>query len=244
MKCRDYQFTLGETHEMPEGSDIRLCNNGFHLCGELKDVFNFYPIGQGNRFFKVKALVKRYNTDEIIVSRAQGRRHPDKYVAKTIIFERELTIDEIFEGREEEHWADEYKAMAIEMGLYDTRNRMRINRLIDSGFSAPLAALFVERGLGDLAAAVGAAYTVGNREGKMQPATMFFTVGGVDVKKVDADIARNWDNFYRKEASTTARSIGGLQKQGKTATGRSTAFRSVFSAALRRMNSASTPRAL
>jgi hypothetical protein len=33
----------------------------------------------------------------------------------------------------------------------------------------------------------------------MQPATMFFTVGGVDVSKVDADIEKNWDNFYRKD---------------------------------------------
>jgi hypothetical protein len=28
---------------------------------------------------------------------------------------------------------------------------------------------------------------------------MFFTVGGVDVSKVDEDIAKNWDNFYRKD---------------------------------------------
>ena len=54
-------------------------------------------------------------------------------------------------------------------------------------------------GDGDLAAKAGAAYTVGNKEGKMQPATMFFTVGDVDVSKVDADIAENWGNFYRKD---------------------------------------------
>jgi hypothetical protein len=62
------------------------------------------------------------------------------------------------------------------------------------------AKIFIDcTGDGDLAAKAGAAYTVGNAQGKMQPATMFFTVGGVDVSKVDEDIAKNWDNFYRKD---------------------------------------------
>jgi hypothetical protein len=68
------------------------------------------------------------------------------------------------------------------------------------GLAAITAKAYVDcSGDGDLAAAAGATYSVGNAQGKMQPATMFFTVGGVDVKKVDADIAQNWDNFYRKD---------------------------------------------
>ena len=79
----------------------------------------------------------------------------------------------------------------------------RITRIVvdmKEGLAAITAKAFVDcSGDGDLAAAAGAAFSIGNTQGKMQPATMFFTVGGVDVKRVDADIAENWDNFYRKD---------------------------------------------
>lgn len=51
----------------------------------------------------------------------------------------------------------------------------------------------------DCAAAAGVPYTMGNGEGRIQPATMFFRIGNVDSKKVDADIEANLDNFYRKD---------------------------------------------
>jgi len=54
-------------------------------------------------------------------------------------------------------------------------------------------------GDGDCAAAAGVPYTMGNGAGRIQPATMFFRIGNVDSKKVDADIEANLDNFYRKD---------------------------------------------
>lgn len=51
----------------------------------------------------------------------------------------------------------------------------------------------------DCATAAGVPYTMGNGEGRIQPATMFFRIGNVDSKKVDADIEANLDNFYRKD---------------------------------------------
>lgn len=76
----------------------------------------------------------------------------------------------------------------------------RIIVAMKEGLASIRAKAFIDcSGDGDLAAALGASYTVGNKQGKMQPATMFFTVGGVDTKKVDADIEQNWDNFYRKD---------------------------------------------
>ena len=79
----------------------------------------------------------------------------------------------------------------------------RVTRIIvamKEGLASIRAKAFIDcTGDGDLAAMAGAEYTVGNKEGKMQPATMFFTVGDVDVSKVDADIAENWGNFYRKD---------------------------------------------
>ena len=105
--------------------------------------------------------------------------------------------------------ADEMLAEAGVRILYHTQvvdaetDGDRITRIIvamKEGLASIRAKAFVDcSGDGDLAAMVGAAYTVGNKQGKMQPATMFFTVGGVDTKRVDEDIAKNWDNFYRKD---------------------------------------------
>lgn len=54
-------------------------------------------------------------------------------------------------------------------------------------------------GDGDCAVASGVPYTMGNGNGRIQPATMFFRIGNVDSKKVDEDIEANLDNFYRKD---------------------------------------------
>ncbi|MBR7165528.1 MAG: FAD-dependent oxidoreductase [Clostridia bacterium] len=54
-------------------------------------------------------------------------------------------------------------------------------------------------GDGDCAVAAGVPYTLGNGNGRIQPATMFFRIGGVDSAKIDADIEANRDNFYRKD---------------------------------------------
>lgn len=51
----------------------------------------------------------------------------------------------------------------------------------------------------DCAAAAGAEYVMGNGNGRIQPATMFFRIGNVDTSKVDADIYENRNNFYRKD---------------------------------------------
>lgn len=54
-------------------------------------------------------------------------------------------------------------------------------------------------GDGDCAAAAEVPFTLGNGNGRIQPATMFFRIGNVDSKKIDADIESNRDNFYRKD---------------------------------------------
>lgn len=54
-------------------------------------------------------------------------------------------------------------------------------------------------GDGDAAAAAGVPFTVGNGAGRIQPATMFFRIGNVDSAKIDEDIEKNRDNFYRRD---------------------------------------------
>ena len=68
------------------------------------------------------------------------------------------------------------------------------------GLSAIRAEVIVDcTGDGDCAAAAGVPYTMGNGSGRIQPATMFFRIGNVDSARIDADIAENRDNFYRKD---------------------------------------------
>ncbi len=54
-------------------------------------------------------------------------------------------------------------------------------------------------GDGDVSAFSGVPYTMGNGEGRIQPASMFFRIGNVDSAKIDEDIEKNWQNFYRKD---------------------------------------------
>lgn len=78
----------------------------------------------------------------------------------------------------------------------------RITRIIahrKEGLCAIRAKVIVDcSGDADVAAASGVRFTLGNN-GKMQPATMFFRIGQIDSAKIDEDIARNRDNFYRKD---------------------------------------------
>jgi hypothetical protein len=55
-------------------------------------------------------------------------------------------------------------------------------------------------GDGDVAAESGVPYEMGNEEqGIMQPATMFFRIGGVDASKVEREIQEHRHEFYRKD---------------------------------------------
>lgn len=68
------------------------------------------------------------------------------------------------------------------------------------GLAAIRASIVIDcTGDGDCAAAADVPYTVGNGEGRIQPATMFFRIGNVDSKRIDEDIEKNRDNFYRKD---------------------------------------------
>ena len=79
----------------------------------------------------------------------------------------------------------------------------RVSRVIvakKEGLAAIEAGVIVDcTGDGDCAAKAGAPYTMGNGEGRIQPATMFFRIGNVDTKQIDADIEKNLANFYRKD---------------------------------------------
>ena len=106
--------------------------------------------------------------------------------------------------------ADEMLCEAGVKVLYHTRfvspvtenNRLR-RIVIDSkaGLGAVEARMFIDcTGDADVAARCGVPFEKGNEAlGITQPGSTFFRIGNVDLKKVEADIEANRDNFYRKD---------------------------------------------
>lgn len=159
MKCHDYQYELGVQHDMPEGTPIIVCTSGFHLCLELEDVFNFYRIGDGNRFFKVKALVRKTDYEEYtgtggIVKIISFCYDQKKLVAKSIIFESELTSDEVLKDTDAEDLPEEYKNLAMEKNLKEALTKYQLNTLVGDGYSAAFSGYVVKRDKFDVAHAV------------------------------------------------------------------------------------------
>lgn len=146
MTCNGYQYELGKRHDMPEDAVIEECRSGFHLCLTLDDVFDYYSIGNGNRFFKVKALVrksdlKKYGTD--LYDMFYGCVRENKLVSKSIEFISELTVDEILSGYDTEKWTDEDKQNVLNDGVkYVERqviHRTHVENLVGMGYSIPFS---------------------------------------------------------------------------------------------------------
>ena len=148
MRCQDdYQYELGKQFDLDADVEPVICSNGFHFCKRLVNVFKYYNIGNGNRFFEVEALVKKSDWDP---ERKKNRtRNPygylpgfsgsnDKYAAKSIRFIRELTVDEVFEtvtDSDVREWAEEQKKRAMETSINTVRRDIRAFDLCAAGYS-------------------------------------------------------------------------------------------------------------
>jgi hypothetical protein len=170
MCCNDYQYELNVQHDMPDDSTIEVCRGGFHFCQKLSKVFQYYAIGDNNRFFKVRALVKKSDIDDY----DKAQRSPslyfgywmygDKFAAKSIIFERELTVDEILKecGEDTSDWTSDEKTLAIREGIPKVKEKRRIEQnkrnaqtLVSLGYSDAFAAYICNEGWFKTAYAVG-----------------------------------------------------------------------------------------
>lgn len=163
MKCLNYQYELGVRYDMPEDEPIQECQSGFHLCLSLHDVYDHYPIGEGNRFFKVKALVrasdaKKYSSSYIYCGDTRyftGSRN-NKLASKSIIFLSELTSDEILEGAKIIHCLpSQYYQMAIDHSINHAFETYRKDVLIEDGYSDAFAHHIISINKFDIAHAVG-----------------------------------------------------------------------------------------
>lgn len=150
MKCRDYQYEIGKPYSIPDNEAVVECLNGFHLCKELGDVFNYYDIGDNRRYFEVSARVRNDDLE------AYGRYRRNKLVAREIVFIRELEVDEILQAYLEsrygrldpdyrspesklQNWTDARKHFAIEYGVEKTIGLIATDHLVTLGYSLPFA---------------------------------------------------------------------------------------------------------
>lgn len=152
MKCRGYQFSVGNKYDMPEDAEIRDCVSGFHLCKELRDVYTYYEIGEGRRFFKVSALVRKSDFEKY--GKYTFFERKDKLVSKSILFTRELTPTEVFEVTEHADWTEDEKKEAMVTSIDKVNGARKIKTLVGLGYSEPFATYVINRNYYDKAVAV------------------------------------------------------------------------------------------
>lgn len=144
-----FQYEVGKQYDIPEGEEIAACRNGFHFCRELSDVFTYVHIVGGNRFFRVKALVRAEDYVkggmEVMFSLATP-----KLVAKSIILTEEIDTKTIFEEMTSHShfakarygdWSDEDKETARRIGLDATAKLVRLKKLQNAGYTPEFAEL-------------------------------------------------------------------------------------------------------
>lgn len=153
MCCRGEQFEIGKTYTMPDDAKIETCSSGYHLCLKLRDVFGYYKVEDGNRFFKVRALVRKSDYEEYgkatsFTYHGMSFAYPfssgnDKLAAKSITFTQELTIDEILQDYDTKDWTEEQKHRALFDGPDEVKREIKkekkIKTLVDLGYSLPFA---------------------------------------------------------------------------------------------------------
>lgn len=153
-----YQFEVGERYDMPLDAEIRDCHSGFHLSLNMKDVFKHYNIGKGNRFFKVRALVRERDLNEYGKKTGYSGfytpRFRDKLASQSIKFIQELTVDEVFQDTEYANWSDEYKKLAMAGDLVEVKHMIMADELVELGYSKPFATYVVNKGRYETAKAV------------------------------------------------------------------------------------------
>ena len=157
MCCRDCQYEIGKQFDMLDNTEIKKCSSGFHLCLKKEHVFSYYAIEDGNRFFKVKALVRKsdyelYGTYEKYGCSCRIR---DKIASKSIILLSELTIDEVLEFSPVKELPEKYKQMAIKTNEKIAYETYTIDTLIQDGYSESFARYLVYHSKFDVAHAVG-----------------------------------------------------------------------------------------
>lgn len=164
MQCRDgFQYELHKTYDIPEDKEVVLCEYGFHLCLELNDVFRYYDFCANNRFFKVKALVRKSDLKQYSYGYYKHastdllypRMGTHKLAAKSIIFTEEVILDELCKIVGIEDWTEDQKKLAHNLGVDKARAQIQTEKLIELGYSEAFSRLIVRDNYYDLAHDIG-----------------------------------------------------------------------------------------
>ena len=103
----NFQFEVGKTY-IKDGL-IEICKNGFHLSLNLEDVLHHYGLCKGNRFFKVRALVRKKDLDEYgTITEVDNFFYGKQKIIKNKLVSKEI---EILEELSDEELFEEYKEM-------------------------------------------------------------------------------------------------------------------------------------
>lgn len=144
MRCSDFQYEIGKRYDMPEDAMIEVCVSGFHFCRMLRSTFNYYALGGGNRFFKVRGLIK-----------AEPYYHGDKFAAKSIEILEEVSREELLAPFGADEWEEKYQDLLFTVGYRSAYHVMCCDKLAAYGYSQPFADYLIKNGKLDIAEAVG-----------------------------------------------------------------------------------------
>jgi hypothetical protein len=81
-QCRDFQFEVGKTYELPEGHSPKMCKTGFHFCRIPTDCDEYYPVDSSTRH----ALIWAWD----VIDEVNG----NKSVCRKIKIMEEITSDQ------------------------------------------------------------------------------------------------------------------------------------------------------
>ena len=145
MRCRDgFQYKLGNTYMITDPSTVEVCKNGYHLCKSPEETFNYYNDFLRNRYFKVRAIVRKNDLD----------KYDNKIVAKEIEILEELTTESVYELICKSKYKT-FNSLSLEnfkrfrfMNDMDINKIMRlegIQKLKDIGYSETFSMVLMER---------------------------------------------------------------------------------------------------
>ena len=161
MKCRDFQYEIGGAYHIDDEKEVKACSGGFHLCLNLEDVFRYYEVNNGNRYFKVKALVRKQDyelygklqtTEYTLHGRTIYLPNPfssnDKLAAREIIFLEEVETSVLYAAIREisgyfKEASDDIIKTAINQGVSYAVEVVKVNILVEDGYSLPFAKYIV-----------------------------------------------------------------------------------------------------
>jgi len=84
-KCRDFQYEIGKTYELPEGQELKICECGFHFCANPIDVFGYYKyedalIAEVEALGNIQQEGTKFVTDKIKIVREFTRDELEKLI--------------------------------------------------------------------------------------------------------------------------------------------------------------------